>query len=58
MPAAIGDAFTSRGCGRLVTFPEISCRSPAKGWFIIVRLYGPLEPLFIQTWKPGEIEPI
>jgi hypothetical protein len=27
-----------------------------KGWFIILRLYGPLEPWFDKTWKPGEIE--
>jgi len=29
---------------------------PGKGWFMILRLYGPLEPWFNQTWKPGEIE--
>lgn len=27
-----------------------------KGWFPIFRLYGPLEPWFDQTWKPGDIE--
>lgn len=26
-----------------------------KGWFIILRIYGPLEPWFDKTWKPGEI---
>ena len=26
-----------------------------KGWFMILRLYGPLEPWFDQTWRPGEI---
>ena len=30
---------------------------PGKGWFGIVRLYGPLEPWFDKTWQPGEIEP-
>jgi hypothetical protein len=30
---------------------------PGKGWFMILRLYGPLEPWFNQTWRPGEIEP-
>jgi len=30
---------------------------PAKGWFMILRLYGPLEPWFNKTWRPGEIEP-
>jgi hypothetical protein len=29
---------------------------PGKGWFIILRLYGPLEPWFDKTWKPGEVE--
>ena len=27
-----------------------------KSWFAIFRLYGPLEPWFEKTWKPGEIE--
>ena len=31
---------------------------PGKGWFMILRLYGPLEPWFDKTWRPGEIEPI
>ena len=29
---------------------------PDKGWFAILRLYGPLESWFDQTWRPGEIE--
>jgi hypothetical protein len=29
---------------------------PGKGWFMILRLYGPLEPWFDMTWRPGEIE--
>ena len=29
---------------------------PGKGWFMILRLYGPLEPWFDKTWRPGEIE--
>ncbi|MDW3222807.1 MAG: DUF1254 domain-containing protein [Paracoccaceae bacterium] len=29
---------------------------PGKGWNTIMRLYGPLEPWFDQTWRPGEIE--
>src|SRR5262245_14591069 len=29
---------------------------PGKGWFTILRLYGPLEPWFDKTWRPGEIE--
>jgi hypothetical protein len=30
---------------------------PGKGWNTILRLYGPLEPWFNKTWRPGEIEP-
>jgi hypothetical protein len=29
---------------------------PGKGWNIILRLYGPLEPFFDKTWRPSEIE--
>jgi hypothetical protein len=29
---------------------------PDKGWFVTLRLYGPLEPWFDKTWRPGEIE--
>jgi hypothetical protein len=31
---------------------------PGKGWNTLLRLYGPLEPWFNKTWRPGEIEPI
>lgn len=31
---------------------------PGKGWFVALRLYGPLAPWFDQTWRPGEIEEI
>ena len=29
---------------------------PGKGWSVLLRLYGPLEPWFDKTWKPGEIK--
>ena len=29
---------------------------PGKGWLMILRLYGPLQPWFDKTWRPGEIE--
>ena len=29
---------------------------PGKGWFVWIRLYGPLEPWFDKSWRPGEIE--
>jgi hypothetical protein len=28
---------------------------PGKGWFTILRLYGPLEAWFNKSWRPGEI---
>lgn len=31
---------------------------PGKGWYVIFRLYGPLEPWFDKTWRPGEFEPM
>ncbi len=31
---------------------------PGKGWFAVLRLYGPLEPWFGRTWQPGEIQPV
>lgn len=31
---------------------------PGKGWFSLLRLYGPLDPWFDKTWRSGEIEPI
>jgi hypothetical protein len=29
--------------------------TPGKGWFVLFRFYGPLEPFFDQTWKPDDI---
>ena len=29
---------------------------PGKGWNILLRLYGPLQPWFDKTWMPGDIE--
>ena len=29
---------------------------PGRGWFVLLRLYGPLEPFFDKTWRPAEIE--
>lgn len=31
---------------------------PGKAWFAGLRLYGPLEPWFDKSWRPGEIEPL
>jgi hypothetical protein len=30
---------------------------PEKGYFVILRLYGPLEAAIDGTWKPGDVEP-
>jgi hypothetical protein len=30
--------------------------APGTAWNTILRLYGPLEPWFNKTWRPGEIE--
>jgi hypothetical protein len=29
--------------------------TPGKGWFVILRLYSPLEPFFTKQWRPSEI---
>ena len=29
---------------------------PGKGWFVILRLYSPLEPFFTKEWRPSEIK--
>jgi len=29
---------------------------PKKGFFVMLRLYGPTKAFFDQTWKPGDVE--
>ncbi len=29
---------------------------PGKGYSVLLRLYGPLEPWFSQAWRPGDLE--
>jgi hypothetical protein len=31
---------------------------PEKGWFVILRLYSPMQPFFDKSWRVGEIEPL
>jgi hypothetical protein len=31
---------------------------PGKGWFTVLRLYGPGKEWFDMIWRPGEIEPV
>jgi len=28
---------------------------PGKGYFVILRLYGPTEPALRKTWKPDDL---
>jgi hypothetical protein len=29
---------------------------PGKSWFVLLRMYGPLQPWIDKTWRPDEIE--
>ena len=29
-----------------------------KGYNVLLRLYGPLEPWFARTWRPGDLVPL
>ena len=29
---------------------------PGHGWFVLLRIYGPLDPWFDKTWRPSEFE--
>ncbi len=29
---------------------------PGKGWFVLLRLYSPLQPFFDKTWRPSEFK--
>ncbi len=29
---------------------------PGKGYSVLLRLYGPLEPWFSKAWQPGDLE--
>ncbi|HNG55664.1 MAG TPA: DUF1254 domain-containing protein [Nitrospira sp.] len=31
---------------------------PGKSYNVLIRLYGPLQPFFDKTWKPGDFEPV
>ena len=32
--------------------------APGKGWIVLFRIYGPLEPWFDKTWKLSDFERI
>jgi hypothetical protein len=63
-PAATAD---DDGSTTVVFGPERSADTPegnwiqtteGKGWFVILRLYSPLQSFFDKTWRPSEIEPV
>jgi hypothetical protein len=31
---------------------------PGKGWFVYFRIYGPEQPAFDSSWKPGDFEEV
>jgi hypothetical protein len=31
---------------------------PSKSWFMILRMYSPLQPWIDQAWRPGEVESV
>lgn len=31
---------------------------PGKGYNVLLRLYGPLQPWFDRSWKPGDFTPV
>ncbi len=31
---------------------------PGKGWFVVLRFYGPKKSFFDQTWKPDDIKKV
>ena len=35
-----------------------SITTPDRGYFVIMRLFGPLEPWFDQSWRPGDAVPV
>ena len=50
---------TSRRPGRTASRPGNWIQTdPDRGWFVVLRLYSPLQPFFDKTWRPGEFEPV
>jgi hypothetical protein len=69
---AMGHVWTSGNRGRVINIPRyrdpgpdgapageeknLVQTIPGKSWNTFLRLYGPLQPFFDKTWRPGEIE--
>ena len=47
---------TSRGKPAGVSYGNWIQTVPGKGWFVLLRLYGPLEPFFTKQWRLSEVE--
>jgi hypothetical protein len=30
--------------------------TPGRGWFVYLRIFGPEQPAFDGTWKPGDFQ--
>ncbi|WP_327190274.1 DUF1254 domain-containing protein [Streptomyces xinghaiensis] len=58
--AADGTTTVRFGPGRPDGVPEGNWirTTPARGWFVVLRLYSPLQPFFDRTWRPGEVEAV
>ncbi|WP_436790508.1 DUF1254 domain-containing protein [Yinghuangia sp. YIM S10712] len=63
-PAAVADADGTTtvhfGPERPDDVPEGNWiqTTPGRGWFVVLRLYSPLQPFFDKSWRPGEIEAV
>ena len=53
-----GSPKSSRTGGQGHASANWNATVPNKGWFAVLRLYGPLEPWLDKTWRPGEIEEV
>ena len=55
---ADGSADVYFGPERPIDSPNWIQTLPGKGWYVVFRLYGPLEPWFDKTWRLPDIEPV
>ena len=54
----LDDRHVRPGAARRQPGGQLDPDRPSKGWFVILRLYSPLQPFFDKTWRPSEIEPM
>ena len=61
-----GMVFADDGSATVIFGPEVPAGQennwvqtmPGKGFNVLLRLYGPLEPWFDRSWKPGDFKPV